>query len=254
MANIVFDISEIIGLIKKSKLPTVIIEGSDDVIVYRRMEDLFDDVELSVMPVGGRENVIKIFERLHEFPNRENLAFIADKDAWTITGVPSKYIFDRFIFTDGYSLENDVFRDGNIERLLRKKELLIFDLEIKKFTRWYALAINRFNSGVSNVDLSLFPGIILDSDCNFEDQLMLNDGEIYPHSIYDDIISDYSKYIRGKSLMQIIGRQLAHKKRRPRIHSDYFLDSVGASPGKYISKIFVRIGEIFGSSTSILIK
>ena len=56
---------EAIAVIKKSSLPTVVIEGADDAIVYRKIEDIGDGF-VSLLPVGGRENVLAIFNRKAE--------------------------------------------------------------------------------------------------------------------------------------------------------------------------------------------
>ena len=51
---------EIIASIKHSSIPTVLVEGGDDIIFYRRIEEEFDSMELSMLPVGNKEAVLSI--------------------------------------------------------------------------------------------------------------------------------------------------------------------------------------------------
>jgi hypothetical protein len=239
------DIDEVIGLLSKSSLPTVIIEGSDDVIVFRRMEDMFVDLGLSVMPVGGRGNVLKMFSRLNEIANSKNIAFIADLDTWVTFNVPAQFISDRLVFTDGYSIENDIFRDGNLEEIMSINERTRFDIDIAKFIRWYALALNRFQDGRDNINLNLFPDVILDNPQDYVEKIRLNVGENYPDELHKLVLSDYGKYLRGKSLMQILSRQLSRNDRANKIHTSAFLEFVAAKPGPLLQQTYTRIGSLF---------
>jgi hypothetical protein len=147
-------VDEIISSLQHSKIPTVIIEGRDDTIVYRFMEELFFDIELSVMPAGGKPNVLEIFRRRHEMPNIHSIAFIVDRDCWIFSGVPSEYVCDNLFLTHGYSVENDVFLDGNLKELMSRSEKNKFESEIEIFLKWYAVAIMRqLESGSEKLDV-----------------------------------------------------------------------------------------------------
>src|SRR5450830_1085410 len=100
MSNqIILSLEEIISVLNKTSLPTVVIEGIDDVVVYRKLEEIFSDVGISVMGVGGRVNLLSIFDRLDEIKSKDFIAFVADRDLWAISDLPKKYVSDRLIFT-----------------------------------------------------------------------------------------------------------------------------------------------------------
>jgi hypothetical protein len=246
--KVIPDIDELIGTITHSSLPTVIIEGVDDVIVYRKLEDIFFDLGLSVLPVFGRNNVIKIFDRLHEFAHADKFAFIADNDVWGVLGTPAKYLSKHIIFTDGYSIENDIFKDNEIIKYMEGDELATFQQEVKRFSYWYALVVRRTNDKQQGAKIKTYVGDILDSRDEYERQVALIEGEQYPHELLDLINSDFAKYLRGKSLMQLVSRQLERKNRDIKVKPNFFFAQSRAKPGPLLSRIYNDVGNFFGQA------
>ena len=39
MANVDYSVDELVSLLKKTNLPTIVVEGSDDIIIFRHLED-----------------------------------------------------------------------------------------------------------------------------------------------------------------------------------------------------------------------
>jgi len=251
--QVIPSVDEIIATLSRSSLPTVIIEGVDDVVVYRRLEDIFSEVGLSVMPVHGRKNVLRIFERLAELKNNKNIAFIADKDLWVISGVPPEYVSERLIFTDGYSIENDIFKDCRIRNVMEREERELFDIELDKFIHWYALTVSRVFRQADDVQLKIFVNRVLDDQAEYNRQITLTDDEVYPVEIYEIVKSDIEKYLRGKSLMQIATRHLMKKGRIQRINPIFFLGTAPAQPGPLLSEIFSRVESIFVETENVKI-
>lgn len=241
----VLDINEVISTLSRSSLPTVIIEGVDDVVVYRILEDIFSDFGISVLPVHGRKNVLKVFDRLNEIENREQVAFIADRDLWVISGIPVQYTSSRLIFTDGYSIENDIFRDSGIRNLMRRIEREKFEKDVEKYSHWYALTVKRTLENSHDVCIKTYPGILFDNASEYSRQIELRDNELYPDEILETVKSDIEKYIRGKSLMQIASRQLNCKGRDIKINPTVFLGIAPSKPGPLLSDIFAKVGSIF---------
>jgi|SRR5471032_1272118 len=237
-------VTEVIALLSKTSLPTIIIEGKDDVIVYRRMEEEFSDFGVSVLPVGGRANVLKIFDSLSEISSRDKLIFIADLDLWVISNVPQNYVSENLIFTDGYSIENDVFRDLDIKNVMTDAEKKIFLHEVDKFSYWYSLAVKRNIEGTFKADLSLFPARILDKSEEYSSQTKLYDQEIYPQEILSIIEKDHFKFIRGKSLMHLAHRQLGRTGRDQQIPMGAFMGIAPSRRGPLLSKIFNRVHSL----------
>ena len=50
-------VDELVSTLRRSKLPTVVVEGRDDMQIFRWMEDLLKVHEVDVLSVGGRPNL-----------------------------------------------------------------------------------------------------------------------------------------------------------------------------------------------------
>lgn len=234
-------IEEMLSTLKNTSLPTVVIEGSDDVIIFRRLEERFSNYGISIFPVGGRENVLKLFLRRRELPRSVAVVFIADKDVWSFTGIDAIYTDPCLIFTSGYSIENDVFVDGNLQKLLRPEEIGKFDVELKKFIQWYALALYRHLNDSQNC-IKTHPNHVLKEDIYLE-MIRLNDGENYPEEIKDRLEKDYQMLIRGKSLMNLLLRNISYKGRDVKHNDKIIFEMVSIAPGNLIEGIYAKVAS-----------
>lgn len=233
-------VSEIVALIKHSNTPTVLIEGLDDIVVYRKIEDIAD---ISVLQTGGRIALLELFQRRSEFADKK-VAFIADKDYWSVTEVPNAYIDECLVFTDGYSLENDIFVDINVSGFFSNTEIVNFRKDIEKFLRWYSLALYRHIQDGTEV-ISHHPNRILDDDEKYNNFCQLRNDEKYPDDIFNIIKNDPYKKIRGKSLMELAIRCLGAPERQ--IHhrnSKVYLDFAAANPGNLLKRIFHQVQNV----------
>lgn len=237
-------IDELVALLSRTSLPTVIIEGQDDVIVYRKMEEEFAEFGVSVLPVGGRINVLKIYDKLIGSLHRKKLIFIADLDLWVISNVPEKYVSENLIFTDGYSIENDVFRDLDIKGVMTKDEKTSFDKDLSRFSYWYSLAVKRNVDEEVESDLSLFPGRILDDPLAYDLHTKLKLDEQYPAEILSKVENDYFRFIRGKSLMHLAYRQLGRAGRDQKIPMGSFMGIAPSRRGPLLENIFERVRSL----------
>ena len=96
----------------------VIVEGVDDIIVYRILINLYKTLGIQVIPAGGRDKVLEVFDEIKSTNNINKTIFIVDKDLWVFRGIPTEYQHERIITTSGYSIENDVFIDKENKKLL----------------------------------------------------------------------------------------------------------------------------------------
>lgn len=238
-------VDETIALLARTSLPTLICEGSDDLIVYRRIEDRLSHLGVSVLPVGGRLNVLEIFDRRGEIASRVQLGFIADKDTWVNSGVPAQYTHAELILTDGYSIENDVFRDGNLMNLLVGAELARFRRELDQFVEWYALALSRHLAGAS-FPIARHPEQVLDP-AQRPALLALNRGEAYPAALKAALLADYQKLVRGKSLVALLIRNTNSRPGQPRHNDKGLLESVAARPGPLLTQITAKASVLMGA-------
>lgn len=234
-------LEEWIALLERSVLPTIIIEGRDDVIVYREFEK---KLNVDVLPVGGRNTILEIFKEKAINPKlaNKNIIFIADLDNWVYQGLPDEYNDQTLIFTDGYSIENDIFRDYECENILMGTSDVYqkYKEDISKFIQWYALALqnmmNNKNPENKYRKLSTHPQNIFNYFDNFK---RLLNGEHYPEALINELTNDYLRLIRGKSLLAIFTKNLNHHKEKA------IFESIAIRPGRYIQKIFNNVSINF---------
>lgn len=231
-----FSPDELIATLKHTSLPTVVTEGKDDVLVLRKLEQIFSEVGLSVFPAGGRDKVLAVFERRSELPAEGKFIFVADQDKWIYGEIPNEKIAPELIFTDGYSVENDCYRDGNFEGLLRPAEREAFLAELDNFITWYALALSRhLENPIHGYDKH--PNELFEGNVAYEVQCACAHSETYPSDLRDTIRRDYARILRGKSLMGLILRQLSRRGRRPSHNPTAMLEFSTNNPGQYLQRI-----------------
>lgn len=232
-----FTVEEISSTLKRSKLPTVLIEGKDDNIVFRPLEEKFAAKRLSVFPVGGRSKLLTLFK---EFEGNSQFLFIADKDAWCMSPLPVEFSTDQLIFTEGYSIENDAMRDDNMFALLTVAEKEKFEKDLEVFTKWYALAFSRFLSGDEET-IKTHCSTILDDPKKRLELTTLKEGEQYPDALYAAISAKYKSVLRGKSLIHLLVRHLSYAGRLPRHHHAALLEGAATRPGPLLGRFYERV-------------
>lgn len=238
-------IEELISMLKRTGLPTVVVEGQDDMIVYRKLEAQLDNIGISILPVGGRLNVLEIFLRRNELPASVRLAFIADQDTWVNTGVPPDYAHPLLILTSGYSIENDIFTDGNLINLLTPQENTKFLAELQEFIEWYSLALHRHLSDAAH-PIARHPEQVLDP-AQRPNLLALKNGEHYPETLRQLIANDYAKLLRGKSLLALLVRNTNYKGRHPRHTDKAFMEMVAIRPGPSLQRVAQEVEAAFAN-------
>lgn len=243
-SNVVPSVDEIISTLQRTSLPTIVVEGTDDMIVYRRLEDRLNSLGVSVFPAGGRINVLEIFRRKSEISARVKLAFIADQDTWINTGVPNDYQHPHLVLTHGYSIENDVFIDGNLISLLNDQEFAKFSRDLQLFVEWYSLALTRHLNG-SDQKISLHPDQVLDP-AKHPVLKALFEGEQYPEVTRQQVFANYQRLLRGKSLFALLLRHTNYKGRQVRHTDKALMELVAARPGPLLQLVSDRVAAAFG--------
>ena len=120
-------------------LPTVVVEGKHDTEIYEKIRQLFGSPHLpriDPLPVGGKPNLLEIYERRAKFSSKVPVAFMADPDMWVLEdpyGMLEKY--KGIIWTAGYSLENDLYADGNPISLIHPHNLASHNAELHRAIR-----------------------------------------------------------------------------------------------------------------------
>ena len=203
---------EIVDLLRETSLPTILVEGKDELSVYAiYLESKIDIEDVDVLPCQGRITLLNIFDRREEFKHKK-VVFVADRDMWFFVGIPQEKKYEEHIvFTDGYSLENDLYIESQFSQLLGKKEIIDFYKLIKELSIWFAFEVNRYmetRSSQCNFDLyKICPNNVLDSE--FKQKInFVNPSQ----KLVDEIYSDYTRALRGKNLFQALLKFLSTPK------------------------------------------
>lgn len=239
-------VDELISYLKHTQIPTVVIEGKDDYIAYRRMEDRFKDHRLSMLAAGGRDAVLAIYDRRAEIANGAKLGFIVDRDCWVYDEVPEQYISDELIFTDGYSIENDLYRDGDLERFLLEPEIPPFRSELSEFISWYSHALNEHLAG-QGLGLKFHPDMVVvagELQSEFCEKCGYS-GPIEP--LNSNIRAEYQKLLRGKSLLALLSRHLTRPGRPARLSTANLMEHSAVARGPYLTMIEEGVAQILAS-------
>ncbi len=130
-------VDELVSTLRRSKLPTVVVEGKDDMQIFRWMEDLLEVHEIDVLAAGMRSNVLAVYDRRSEFDHLP-VAFIADRDKELFTQLPVGY--EDIIWTQGYSIENDLYAgaDPSLENLMDPQEADEHRQLLDTIIEWFA--------------------------------------------------------------------------------------------------------------------
>lgn len=234
---------ELVATLKHSSLPTLIVEGPDDAIVFRPLETRYSEINLSILPAGGRDNLLGVHARQNELANA-TFAFIADLDCWVHSSVPAQHRSNSIAFTSGYSIENDIFIDGDIEGLMSAEENATFRAELERFVYWYALALDRCLKGADQ-KIDLHPNHVLDQGADSAALIQLDANETYPEALRIEILADYGRKLRGKSLLDLAIRQLSYAGRQVRHHHLSLMEMTGARPGALIARLHQHVEGFF---------
>ena len=203
-------VDEIVETLKRSSITTVIVEGKDDMTIYRWMEDKIGITNANFLPCGGRDSLLRVFERRDEFSHIKTV-FVADKDTFVYSGVPKEY--KDIVWTKGYSIENDLYHGKFAEKLLNVNEEVNFRLSLKNFITYYAFEVEQYNKKLV-YNFSNHPNQVL-TDKHELNQDFLNsiNFENPSEATIGYLQNEYDLLIRGKSLFALLLRFLSHKKR-----------------------------------------
>jgi len=240
----IYTINEAIATLRRTQLPSVIIEGKDDLCVFRRLEARFDGLGLSFFPMNGRNNVIQVFKRRDEYADRVPVAFALDRDLWIYTGVPEEFLKCNVILTDGYSIENDVFRDGELDKLLLPHNRQEFQCDIEKIVRWYAWAL-QLHLVDQNISICRHPNYIL-SSYQCDESFWTNTEADYPYQLFQRILNDYARLLRGKTLLQALSRRICLAPDQENHRTRSLIEYGAARQGFYVEGMFQSICRAVG--------
>lgn len=242
----------LIATLKRSNLKTVLIEGKDDLFIYKKIEAELDDLDINILPCNGRTALLEVYNHKNDIDSE--LLFICDADLWVFDN--NTPISDDLIVTNGYSLENELYQDGSeiLNKLLSPNELIYKNDILFNICEWFAFEVEKYLNGQT-------------SDCKFSEVTILNTNVMPRNSneftenfvkermtskasdeLITDIKENYDVKLRGKYLFQVYEKLFqqrtgqAIKYRRDQLFDlIYNIVSSDNDPEKNINN---RIGQI----------
>ncbi|MCZ7481024.1 DUF4435 domain-containing protein [Rhizobium rhizogenes] len=251
MSKIELSVDELVATIKKSSVLNIIIEGRDDVIAYRNLEEIAD-VELNqlalIISAGGRNKVLQIHDALLDDPSYGRCIFVCDQDFWVFKGIPSEYRSPRVVTTDGYSIESDLFRDYNLYNLLKSAEKAEFNVEFDYFKKWFAYRVAE-KLGNDAVCITTHVNEVIEQRIDDAALQTAFNTPGRPASIHTKICSEPEKLLRGKSYLALYVRKLNASDRKPKHSSLSLFEHAVAANGPLLRNLEARILEALRSCT-----
>ena len=240
MTGAVLTMEEIVQTVRRSSIPTILCEGDQDLQVFRHIEDRLGSASVSFLPCGGRVTLLGVYERKNEFPGAK-VVFVADKDMWLFTSVPRKY--RGVIFSNGYGIENDLLGGKFVENLLTRDEKKRFLQAIDNLCKWFACEVERFRRGEPyRVNISIYQILADDAEHfhpNFVGVSNLNTPE---KELADEILKEYGKKLRGKTLLQLFQRYLSYSTRASKYSKNNIIEiCIKLKRNEYMERLISKI-------------
>ncbi|MCP1182095.1 DUF4435 domain-containing protein [Paenibacillus sp. 1781tsa1] len=203
MSKIEMTVDEMIAYLNHSNIPTLLVEGKDDHQIYRWIEEKLAELDLDILPCGGRNALLALYDEKHKI-KKKDILFFADLDLWLFSGVPIKY--KDIIFTKGYSIENDIYTSTKetLESLISQDKIADYHKGVSELSKWYSFEVNEYlNSRPYFLNIS--PKGVLDNQTYdlSENYIRKKNYTMKNLGLYKDIESNYSVKIRGKNLFDL---------------------------------------------------
>jgi len=229
-------IDEIVETLKRSSLTTVLVEGVDDIMIYRWLEDEIGINNANFFPCGGRSKLLKIFERRDEFKHLKTI-FVADKDTFVYINPPEDY--RDIIWTNGYSIENDLYYGRGIEQLFSTDEKQIFLKSLDSFIEYYSFEIENFLSDREFSFRNHPQHLLCDIQHTVKQDFLEQINFIQPsEATIINVKENYDVLIRGKSLFAILTRILSSNTRKIKHSKNSLLEHCYRT---HKSEMFIRL-------------
>lgn len=138
-------LENLVDILRFSNKPNIIVEGQDDEIIYRTLVERLGKFGVGFFSAGSKDILLHLYEELAEYENAGDfrhapVAFIADRDMWLFRGIPNQY--DDIIWTEGYSIENDLYSHVKLrDRVGNKVE---YDQTLDAISMWFAYKVEEY--------------------------------------------------------------------------------------------------------------
>ena len=225
-SSLLMSAEEMVAYLKKTKLPTLIVEGTGDKALLRRVETELKELQVDILPIGGKDSLDAVYAQRAEY-TEATIGFLRDLDCWVVNGVPVGY--EDVIFTSGYSIENDVIHSGVVATLAGTM-LNSLHIRVDLVANWFKHVVYAAHLG-DDVDIARDVSSILQGDDYHPTAL----ADLHKNPGGDDFFrrfeGDAWVWLRGKTLLRLIQDHLS--KASPSYSKDQIVDlciKMGPSP------------------------
>lgn len=228
---------EIISAINHSQVPTLLVEGVQDCRALRLIEDLLNR-HGAILKCEGRSNLFDVWRRRGEILGDRSVVFMADKDLYVLQRIPSEYA--GIIFTDGYSLENDILESKRWMKLHSSEDSKVYDSCI-------SLAIDHFWEQVFIFYHRHEAPVWLSTHQLKAHGFKLSEKMVRLKStcpIFRRINRNPIRYVRGKNVLDCVFQSLSYEGRSPRYRKEHILEfSIKPNPKGKLRLLVSKLTE-----------
>ena len=196
-------VDELVAILQRTALPTILVEGKEDMTAYRWIEDRFGLQKANILPCGGRQQLLDVYKRKNEFSSLST-AFLADQDMWLFTAAPCG--FEQVVLTRGYSIENDILDSSHVHKLLSHQERVSFDTLADILSVWFAFEIEQCRAGLP-WSVNIHPNYLIPLRASSLNHAALQ-SRIFKQpkgQLSKSIRANFGLRFRGKSLLELWG-------------------------------------------------
>jgi len=212
---------ELLATLGKSGLPTVLVEGTSDVRIYRRIEEMLGWSRGDVLCCGCRNNLLQVFTRRNEVQHPA-LAFLADRDMWLFQNTPPEY--NDIVWTSGYSIENDAYIGSDVERLLESDERRLFCKLLDEVCEWFAFEVEEFRQGRPAFVARGIGGMLNDQRDSLRIAFLRERNFVKPNpQVVSEIRRNYVLNLRGKTLFDLLAQVIQRSRGKDRFNHGQLL-------------------------------
>ncbi|MYA56673.1 hypothetical protein F4X88_10290 [Candidatus Poribacteria bacterium] len=180
---------------------------------------------VGLFSAGCKETLLCLYEQLSYYENRGDfrhapVVFIADRDMWLFRGIPVQY--DDIIWTEGYSIENDLYSHAKLRRRIGRNSE--YEQVLDSICAWFAYKVEEYLAKNPPPPRKIFQSVRDEEHVhiNFHCNRIIPDGqtelasglESLPsgHQRVKEVRDNYHLQLRGKTLFELLVRFLSRPK------------------------------------------
>ncbi len=162
----------------------------------------------NILCIEGKDKFLSVYDIIHTEKGFSEVpvAFVGNREMWSFESIPKEY--KDIIWTQGYSIENDLYIEANLESLLQPHETWKHRQVLNATIEWFAFEVEKFFDGKTpKMDVKLSQ-LVLPGQLELNKELSENpEFQPKPERI-QYIKKDYKRRLPGNFLLQILARFL----------------------------------------------